>query len=127
LTDLPNATAVTGISDVTVVLTDDPRPAARVAAGGPNTHNTLDNAAYVIYTSGSTGRPKGTVVTHRGLASLAGSMAAVFGIGAGSRVLQLASLSFDAAGVGGVVGWAGGGGLRGARPGPPPPRAFARA
>ncbi|SDM58248.1 amino acid adenylation domain-containing protein [Allokutzneria albata] len=57
----------------------------------------LDHPAYVIYTSGSTGTPKGVVVSHRGIASLAGAQAARLGLGEGSRVLRLASPSFDAA------------------------------
>ncbi|GGX52917.1 non-ribosomal peptide synthetase [Streptomyces noursei] len=55
-----------------------------------------DNTAYVIYTSGSSGRPKGVAVTHAGLSSLAGAMARRFELGPDSRVLLMASPSFDA-------------------------------
>ncbi|WP_018788712.1 non-ribosomal peptide synthetase [Micromonospora sp. CNB394] len=51
--------------------------------------------AYVIYTSGSTGRPKGVVVPHAGLAALAGTFHRTLRLGAGSRMTQFASPSFD--------------------------------
>lgn len=55
-----------------------------------------EHPAYVIYTSGSTGQPKGVVVTHAGIASLAESMIDRFALHADARVVQLASVSFDA-------------------------------
>ncbi|MFE4459135.1 amino acid adenylation domain-containing protein, partial [Nocardia tengchongensis] len=55
-----------------------------------------EHPAYAIYTSGSTGLPKGVVVTHTGLAALTAEMRERFGIGPESRVLHVATPSFDA-------------------------------
>ncbi|HLG64403.1 MAG TPA: amino acid adenylation domain-containing protein [Ktedonosporobacter sp.] len=62
----------------------------------PPVEMSVANLAYVIYTSGSTGTPKGVMVSHRGLASLSVAQAKAFGTQPENRMLQFASLSFDA-------------------------------
>ncbi|WP_316573505.1 non-ribosomal peptide synthetase [Nocardia canadensis] len=56
----------------------------------------LHHPAYVVYTSGSTGLPRGVVVTHTGLANVHEYQREHYRLGPDSRVLQLASPSFDA-------------------------------
>src|SRR5215472_17257511 len=55
-----------------------------------------DNLAYIIYTSGSTGRPKGVCIEHGTAAKHLAAMQQVWRLEAYDRVLQFASLSFDA-------------------------------
>ncbi|MEY4766469.1 MAG: hypothetical protein RI907_3142 [Pseudomonadota bacterium] len=67
--------------------------------------------AYVIYTSGSTGRPKGTAVRHRSVWHLSLAASLRFDLARPVRMLQLLSMSFDAAVLEIVIGWAHGGSL----------------
>jgi amino acid adenylation domain-containing protein/thioester reductase-like protein len=52
--------------------------------------------AYVIYTSGSTGVPHGCMVSHGAVSNLVNFNRELFDMKVGTRVLQYASLSFDA-------------------------------
>ncbi|MFI2779349.1 amino acid adenylation domain-containing protein [Streptomyces sp. ALB3] len=73
------------------------RAPASVHATVPATPLLPAHPAYVIYTSGSTGRPKGVVVTHRGAGAMARTQSQRLRVAPGSRVLHMASVSFDAA------------------------------
>ncbi|MBM0106540.1 non-ribosomal peptide synthase/polyketide synthase [Steroidobacter sp. S1-65] len=53
--------------------------------------------AYVIYTSGTTGRPNGVAVPHCSVVNLVHCSLPMLGVGRESRVLQFATLNFDAA------------------------------
>ncbi|HBK22674.1 MAG TPA: non-ribosomal peptide synthetase [Planktothrix sp. UBA10369] len=67
-----------------------------------NTNNldaviTPKNLAYVIYTSGSTGKPKGVLIEHKSLINFSQSAIEQYQITAQDKVLQFASINFDAA------------------------------
>jgi amino acid adenylation domain-containing protein len=83
-------------ADAAVCLDRDAELLARQPSSGVPHAVTLEDAAYIIYTSGSTGRPKGAIINHRGLANVVSASAEVFGVNAQSRVLQFASVGFDA-------------------------------
>jgi amino acid adenylation domain-containing protein len=83
---------VLGLADEDPGLATQPTHNPGVAACGLAPHH----LAYVIYTSGSTGTPKGVMVEHRGLVNLAQAQSKLFSVSADSRVVQFASLSFDA-------------------------------
>ncbi|PKM18706.1 MAG: hypothetical protein CVV11_15540, partial [Gammaproteobacteria bacterium HGW-Gammaproteobacteria-15] len=63
----------------------------------PNIVLQPEQLAYVIYTSGSTGKPKGTLLQRGALLELALSLQSPLQLGPQSRVLQYATVSFDAA------------------------------
>ncbi|MFC3907834.1 amino acid adenylation domain-containing protein [Legionella dresdenensis] len=66
-----------------------------------NTKQTYPKAsdlAYIIYTSGSTGTPKGVMIEHRNVINLVFAETEVCQISVSSRILNIASLGFDAAG-----------------------------
>ncbi|HEY0607122.1 MAG TPA: non-ribosomal peptide synthetase, partial [Herpetosiphonaceae bacterium] len=52
--------------------------------------------AYVIYTSGSLGQPKGVLIEHRSLVNYTEAAREAYGITSSDRVLQFASINFDA-------------------------------
>lgn len=55
-----------------------------------------EDLIYIIYTSGSTGNPKGVAVKHGGIMNMLYYYNHLFGVNEGSRMSQVANVSFDA-------------------------------
>jgi fengycin family lipopeptide synthetase D len=75
---------------------DDRRAVRAFPAVSPAAVPGPGQLAYVIHTSGSTGRPKGVMVEQGTVYNTIRAQVAIFGLRPGNRVLQFASLSFDA-------------------------------
>jgi amino acid adenylation domain-containing protein len=65
----------------------------------PDVKVTGQNLAYVLYTSGSTGKPKGVQIAHHSLVNLMYSLQKAPGIKSNDKMLAVATISFDIAGV----------------------------
>ena len=93
-------------SDIAATLPDHNRPVLCLdrdwprIAQQPDTNlfsrTSPEHLAYVIYTSGSTGLPKGVMIPHGALVNYVQTARQDFAIGSADRVLQFASISFDA-------------------------------
>jgi amino acid adenylation domain-containing protein/non-ribosomal peptide synthase protein (TIGR01720 family) len=60
-------------------------------------NSTGSDLAYIIYTSGTTGKPKGVMIERSALAYFTNAAIQTYGFQPDDRVLQFASISFDAA------------------------------
>ncbi|HTF82917.1 MAG TPA: amino acid adenylation domain-containing protein, partial [Cytophagales bacterium] len=62
----------------------------------PTVNTDAQSLAYIIYTSGTTGNPKGVMVQHGGFVNMCLEQINTYRLGPAERVLQFASISFDA-------------------------------
>ena len=69
---------------------------ARRSVDNPRVFIDGESLAYVMFTSGSQGAPRGVMITHRGLAAHTRAAARGFRLSSQDRLLQFASLAFDA-------------------------------
>lgn len=92
--------AVAALDGITPVAVDERPSAAPPATHTPpaDTHSDPDPdaIAYVIFTSGSTGRPKAVPITHRSMLNYLDWSLSTFGYRPGDRLVQTASVCFDA-------------------------------
>ncbi|MDF5723732.1 MAG: amino acid adenylation domain-containing protein [Rhizonema sp. PD37] len=79
----------------TICIDTDWSVIAQHSTSNPISDLQLHNQAYIIYTSGSTGKPKGVMIEHRSLMNFVITAIDEYGINAGERILQFASICFD--------------------------------
>ncbi len=86
---------VVDLDEIWPALEAEPAPTGEPASD-PTLGAGREGLAYVIYTSGSTGAPKGVMIRHGGLASYVLATLRDLALTPSDRMLQFASLSFDA-------------------------------
>ncbi|MBU0972680.1 MAG: amino acid adenylation domain-containing protein [Proteobacteria bacterium] len=96
ITTDPNLNKLGNTTAQIVLMDRDLLEIKQMATLNPSTQVTPDNMAYIIYTSGSTGVPKGVIIEHSALVSFTRAATDTYDIGPSDRVLQFASISFDA-------------------------------
>ncbi|MFZ0321784.1 MAG: amino acid adenylation domain-containing protein, partial [Candidatus Sulfotelmatobacter sp.] len=84
------------ISPVELCLDEEREAITKCNTDNPNSGVGPENLAYIIYTSGSTGKPKGVMIPHKGLCNMCAAQLRTFGVAHKERVLQFASINFDA-------------------------------
>ncbi|MDM8557190.1 non-ribosomal peptide synthase/polyketide synthase [Candidatus Parabeggiatoa sp. HSG14] len=85
------------VSQAQVVCMDDEwKQIAAYSDENPKRQSEPENLAYVIYTSGSTGKPKGVMIEHTAIAQHINDLIVCYQIEPNDKVLQFASLNFDA-------------------------------
>ncbi len=95
-TDLSSLPAFAHVSTV-VALDELEGTLAQQPGSDPELAVAGSHLAYIIYTSGSTGQPKGVAVTRRALLNHNLAVADLFELTPEDRVLQFATINFDAA------------------------------
>jgi amino acid adenylation domain-containing protein len=95
---LQNKMPAKGLIHITEIITIDTERTSieRESIENLDFKNDLSDLAYIIFTSGSTGRPKGVMIEHYGLENLVREQIKVFKLSNEDRVLQFATIVFDA-------------------------------
>lgn len=85
---------ITEVIDITLANTEEQSDHASCYHSAENVN--AESPSYTIFTSGSTGEPKGISIKHKSVLNMIESAREIMQIKAGVRVLQFASLTFDA-------------------------------
>jgi amino acid adenylation domain-containing protein len=87
-------------SNTTELLIEDAlKSSSTFSTDEPDVNVNGQHLAYVLYTSGSTGKPKGVQIAHHSLVNLMYSLQKAPGMVATDKMLAVATISFDIAGV----------------------------